>query len=229
MNFCDRCLPIRTQLYTINIDINFEKDFYMIAFIKNNSYLIFRLMLNQFGMTVFGLMTSMAAAAVDNALAGGGKVGRTCMIWVSVFAVLFHIYINYMALKEEGQKDKIRLDAGRAEYTPLRGLYIALVASVINLLLGLIIVVADLIPLDAAIALSGSCKILSSILQATFWGMMLGLSGVATIAELPSFWFIIIPLPTIICGWISYRNGLHDVSLLRAIKKLFTPVSSDNK
>ncbi len=228
MNFCIRRLQIRIELYTINIDTNFEKDYYMIAFIKNNSYLIFRLMLNQFGMTVFGLMTSMAAAAVDTALAGGGDVRRTCMIWVSVFAILFHMYINYMALKEEGQKDKIRLDAGRAEYTPLRGLYIALCASAINLLLGVIIVITEFIPLDAAIALCGSCKILSSILQAMYWGLMLGLSGVATIAELPCFWFILIPLPTILCGWISYRNGLHDVSLPRTIKKLFT-ASSDNK
>lgn len=202
----------------------------MIAFVKNNSYLIFRLMLNQFGMTVFGLMTSMAAAAVDNALAGSGEVRRTCMIWVSVFAVLFHMYINYMALKEEGQKDKIRLEAGRAEYTPLRGLYIALAASAVNFALGIVILITCIIPAEFAVGICGSCKIFASIIQATYWGLMLGVSGVQTIAELPSVWFIAIPIPTVICGWLSYRNGLNDVNLFRGIKTLFTPeTSSKNK
>lgn len=198
----------------------------MIAFIKNNSYLIFRLILNQIGMTMFGLMTSMAAAAVDTALAGGGEVRRTCMIWVSVFSVLFHMFINYMALKEEGQKDKIRLDAGRAEYTPLRGLYIALTASVPNIVLGVLIILTAFIPADFAIGICGTSKLIASIIQAMYWGLMLGVSGVATIAELPSVWFILIPIPTVICGWISYRNGLADVNLFRGIKKLFTPDSS---
>ncbi len=201
----------------------------MLSFLKNNSYLIVRLILNQFGMTVFGLMTSMAAAAVDTALSGGGEVTRTCMFWVSVFAVFFHLYINYMALKEEGQKDKIRLDAGRAEYTPLRGLYISLAASAVNFLLGIIIVIMGLIPADFAIGAGGSCKILAAVIQAMYWGLMLGASDVSTIAELPSFWFIIIPIPSVICGWISYRNGLNDVNLLRGIKKLFTPESSAKK
>ncbi len=200
----------------------------MLSFVKTNSYLIFRLILNQFGMTVFGLMTSMAAAAVDNALAGGGEVRRTCMIWVSVFSVLFHMYINYMALKEEGQKDKIRLEAGRAEYTPLRGLFVALTASAFNILLGLIIIISSFIPVDAMIALCGSCKVIASILQAMYWGLMLGISGSGTIAALPSFWFLIIPIPAIICGWISYRNGLADVNLFRGIKNLFTPEKSTN-
>ncbi len=198
----------------------------MLSFLKTNSHLIFRLILNQFGMTVFGLMTSMAAAAVDNALAGGGEVRRTCMIWVSVFSILFHMYINYMALKEEGQKDKIRLEAGRAEYTPLRGLFVALAASAFNILLGVLIVITSVIPLDLTIGICGTCKLIASIIQAMYWGLMLGVSGDATIAELPSYWFMIIPIPAIICGFISYRNGLNDVNIFRGIKSLFTPEKS---
>lgn len=202
----------------------------MLEFFKKNSYLIVRLMLNQFGMTVFGLMTSMAAAAVDNALAGDGAVGRTCMIWVSVFAIIFYMYINYMAMKEEGQKDKIRLDAGRAEYTPLRGLGIGFFGSLINLVLGVLIVVLSIVTtaapsaIDAVGGFLGGAKLLESIILAMYWGLMLGVSGVQTIAELPSFWFIIIPLPAMAVSAVAYYFGLSGIDIFGFVKKLFVPV-----
>lgn len=201
----------------------------MIDFLKKNSYLIVRLILNQIGMTIFGLMTSMAAAAVDNSLAGGGEVQRTCMIWVSVFAILFYMYINYMAMKEEGQKDKIRLDAGRAEYTPLRGLGIGIWGSAVNLILGIIIVVLSVVTsvipdaIDAVGGILGGSKLLESVILAMYWGLMLGLSGVQTIAEVPSFWFIIIPLPTVAIAALGYYFGLSNISIFGFVKKLFTP------
>ncbi len=206
----------------------------MFSFIKSNSYLIVRLMLNQFGMMMFGLMVSMAAAAVDVALAGGsGEVGRTCMLWSSVFSIVFYLFINYMALKEEGQKDHIRLSAGRIEYTPLRGLYIALCASMLNILLGIVIIVTGILGAESGLALEwagglcGSAKVIASILQAMYWGLMLGVSGVATIAELPVYWFLFIPIPTIVCGYISYYLGLRDKGIFKAIKGFFTPENSD--
>lgn len=204
----------------------------MLKFLKNNSYLIVRIILNQIGMTMFGLMTSMAAAAVDNSLSGGGEVRRTCMTWVSVFAILFYMYINYMAMKEEGQKDKIRLDAGRAEYTPLRGLGIGFASSFLNIVLGVVIVILSVVvniapdTIDAVGGILGGSKLLESVILAMYWGLMLGVSGVATIAELPSFWFVIIPLPTVIVTAVAYYFGLTGVEIFGFVKKLFLPEAS---
>ncbi len=201
----------------------------MLGFLKNNSYLIVRLMLNQIGMTIFGLMTSMTAAAIDNSLAGGGEVRRTCMIWVSVFSIIFYMYINYMAMKEEGQKDKIRLDAGRAEYTPYRGLFIGLWGSALNIILAFIIVTLSVVtallaePVDAVGGILGGAKLIESVILAMYWGIMLGLSGVQTIAEIPAFWFVLITIPTFVVAGLAYYAGLHDVSIFRSVKKLFTP------
>ena len=115
-------------------------------FFSKNGAFIWRLVLNQFGMTVFGIMTAMAASAIDVSLAkGDGVVRRTCMIWVSVFSILFYMFINYMAIKEEGQRDKIRIDAGRLTRDPWRGLKIALCASALNLLLAVFIVIFGLL------------------------------------------------------------------------------------
>ncbi len=200
----------------------------MLSFLKKDSYLIWKLILVQIGMTMFGLMTSMAASAVDVAIGSEGNVERTCMFWVSVFSILFYMYIIYMTLKEEGQKDKIRLDGGRAEYMPLRGLYIALSAAVPNLILGILIIITGVLGAESgpalgwAGALCGSSKVLASILQAMYWGFMLVVSDVATIAELPSFWFVVIPLPSIACGFISYYFGLTDRGIGKFVKNFFT-------
>lgn len=200
----------------------------MLSFLKKDSYLIWKLILIQIGMTMFGLMTSMAASAVDVAIGSEGDVQRTCMFWVSVFSILFYMYIIYTTLKEEGQKDKIRLDGGRAEYTPLRGLSIALCASVPNLILGVLIIVTGILGAESGLALGwagalcGSCKVLASIIQAMYWGFMLVVSGVGTIAELPSFWFVVIPLPTIACGYVSYYFGLTNRGIGKFVKIFFT-------
>lgn len=237
LRFCEFLYTIREVfLFYIKTaaggSISERHNYGMFGFVKKNSYLIVRLILNQIGMTIFGLMTSMAAAAVDNALAGGGEVQRTCMIWVSVFSIVFYMYINYMAMKEEGQKDKIRLDAGRAEYTPLRGLFIGIWGSVLNVILGIVITVLSVVitvspeAADSVGGILGGSKLIESVILAMYWGLMLGASGVQTIAEVPFFWFLIIPLPTVAVSAVAYWFGLSDVNIFRYVKKFFTPENS---
>ncbi len=198
-------------------------------FLKANGRLIWRLILNQFGLTVFGLMTAMAAAAVDNAMAGEGEVRRTCMICVSVFAILFYMFIDYTAIKEEGQRDKIRADAGRITADPWRGVKIALSASAVNFILGVCIILFGILGaenglgLEWAGAASGTAKVVALVIQAMYWGVLLGLPGVTTIAAVPSFLYLIIPLPAFICASLAYLAGLHDVSLIRRVKSFLTP------
>ena len=199
-------------------------------FFKNNGRLIWRLVLNQFGLTVFGLMTSMAAAALDSSMSNGdGTMRRTCMIWVSVFAILFYMYIDYMAIKEEGQRDKIRADAGRITLDVWRGLKIALCAGAVNILLAVCVFVFGLLgaengpALEWAGGISGSAKILAAVIQAMYWGVMLGWSGAATIAEVPTFAFALIPLPAIAVSTVAYVLGTREFSMFKALKKLFTP------
>ena len=204
-------------------------------FFKNNGHLIWRLILNQIGLTIFGLMTSMAASAIDLSLSSGdGTVSRTCMIWVSVFTIIFYMFINYMAVKEEGQRDKIRADAGRITRDPLRGLKVVLTASALNIALGIAIIVFGLLGAENGPALewagniSGSAKLLALVIQAMYWGVMLGLPGlfgleVATFADVPSFCYILITLPSVIICTLGYIAGLHEFSIFKRIKSFFTP------
>ncbi len=201
-------------------------------FFSKNGAFIWRLVLNQFGMTVFGIMTAMAASAIDVSLAkGDGVVQRTCMIWVSVFSILFYMFINYMAIKEEGQRDKIRIDAGRLTRDPWRGLKIALCASALNLLLAVFIVIFGLLgstsgpAIEWAGEIAGTSKLIAAIIQAMYWGVMLGWSGAETIGLVPEFAFLLIPLPSILTCALAYIAGLHEFSFIGPIKSLFKPES----
>lgn len=207
----------------------------MLTFLKNNAHFIWRLVLNQIGLTIFGLMTSMSAAAIDHAMAGDGSVQRTCMIWVSVFAILFYMFIDYTAIKEEGQKDKIRIDAGRKQRDAWRGFKIVLVASLPNLILAVCVNLFGILGAESGLALewagtiSGTSKVIALVIQAMYWGILLGLPGVNVIADIPNFFYLLIPLPAIICASLAYIAGLHDVSLIRRIKGLFQPDAPEKK
>ncbi len=205
------------------------------AFLKKNAHFIWRLILNQIGLTIFGLMTSFSAAAIDGAIAGDGSVQRTCMICVSIFAILFYMFVDYTAIKEEGQKDKIRIDAGRLERDKWRGLKIVLISSLPNLILAVCVNVFGILGAESGLALEwagsacGSAKIIALVIQAMYWGVLLGLPGVSTIADIPNFFYAIIPLPAIICATLAYIAGLHDISLIRRIKGLFQPDEPNKK
>ena len=174
-------------------------------FLKENGAFIKRLLLNQFGLTIFGIMTVMTGAAIDNAMSGEGAVQRTCMFWVSVFAIIFYMFVDYAAIKEEGQRDKIRADAGRIKRDSWRGVKIALAASLPCFLLGILSIIFGALGAESGLALEwagsacGVTKLIALIIQAMYWGVLLGVTGVATIAEIPAFCYLIIPLPGL-CG-----------------------------
>lgn len=202
----------------------------MREFFNKNGSFIWRLMLNQIGLTIFGLMTSMTAAAVGDMFRDeSGAASRTYMLWTSVFAIVFYMFIDYAAIKEEGQKDKIRVDAGRAAAEPWRGFKIGLAASLPNLVLAVIIVVCSILGREGGLAiewagaLSGTAKLIALVLQAMYWGVLISLPGVTTVSTIPAFSYLLIPLPALICSSLAYLAGFRDISLIRRIKSFFTP------
>lgn len=206
----------------------------MKSFIKENGHLIWRLILNQIGMTVFGLMMSMTGSAIDYALGeGDGTVSRTWNFWASVFSVVFYMFINYWAIKEEGQKDKIRVEAGRRERRVYKGVLIALCATSLNILLAIIMNICE--PLASTsglgIEIAGDIYVIAKwiaiLIQGMYWGILLVASGASTIISVPSWMFFLTPVLTLLVAHIAYVLGLRDFSLARRIKNLFTPEEAD--
>lgn len=99
-------------------------------FLKENSYDIVRLFINQIGITIFSLILYFAAAQSED-----DGTSLLISLLISVFATVFYMVLIYSASWDYGAKDKIRVDAGRMEAMHHKGLYLALLANVPNFLL----------------------------------------------------------------------------------------------
>ena len=83
----------------------------MLHFIKDNRSVIVKMIVNQIGMIFFGLMLSMAT-----------NQNNSLFLAASIFSVLFYMFLEYTVGWDLGAHDKIKLDGGRIEYQPYKGL-----------------------------------------------------------------------------------------------------------
>ena len=103
----------------------------MLEFLKKNGYSILKLFLIQIGMTVFGLMLTMATAA-----------NRTVMIVSCAASVILYLYLLYAQIWEVGAKDQILMLHQGQKPSPAKGFLISLCANALNILLAALIVLA---------------------------------------------------------------------------------------
>lgn len=106
-------------------------------FIKENSYDIVKLIVNQVGITIFSLVLLFTAQ--------GANLPAIFKPLFSVFSTLFYFALLYTVSWEFGAKDKIRIDSGRYNASKGKGLLLGLVANAFNILLGIISVVSMII------------------------------------------------------------------------------------
>ena len=94
---------------------------------KEYGKVIRRLWLNLFGAAAFGLMLS----SLSTNLAEHFKDKALLIFIVSgLIGAFFYLYLLYLVIWEEGAKDRIRVDGGRLDPCPHRGLSIALFYSI---------------------------------------------------------------------------------------------------
>lgn len=103
----------------------------MINFLKGYSYDIFKMFVNQLGMTMFGLVLSMATSQNKN-----------LFIISSVFSIVFYMVLLYTMTWDIGYAEKIRIEGRRMKYHPEKGFVLSLCANALNLILGIIITVS---------------------------------------------------------------------------------------
>ena len=76
----------------------------MKKFLHNYSYSAVRMFVNQFVMSLFGSMLSMATTAANN---------NTLAMILSILAVLLYFFLLYTLTWEIGAKDRISVDIGK--------------------------------------------------------------------------------------------------------------------
>ena len=81
-------------------------------YIKENAYMITKMLLNQFGAAFLGLVLYLASSTGDNAF---------LIIAASIFSILFYVYLQYSVMWDLGARDIIRVHGKRASYRPANG------------------------------------------------------------------------------------------------------------
>ncbi|MBQ9121123.1 MAG: hypothetical protein IJY12_02025 [Clostridia bacterium] len=175
-------------------------------FIKENSYTVVRLGLNQFGMAVFGFIVTMACAYINNStLTTLGGLLATLMFWFLLYTVCW----------TEGGKHRIRVDGGRETKRIYNGALLGLLANSINLLLGIVYLITYYI--GSTQEWAGNIAFMLNAILRIFHAMYLGLLMAGGLGgPIP---FVIIPLIGILVCQISYLLGYHQINFLFMTKK----------
>ncbi len=188
----------------------------MLTFIKENSYLIFRQIAIQMGMTIFGLALSLPTSVNDDLMLGCG-----------IFAALFYLYLLADAALSVGLKEQIKIQGGRAKYQPLKGLLISLCANFLNILLALAIWVGYAVSVATGTkqAWLNVLQMIATFIQAMYAGVISYVNNVFMLDPYSFGYcliFTLILLPAMIVTTIAYycgERGIHIVPGYRNGKK----------
>lgn len=181
----------------------------MLNFFRNNARTLIRLNLNQFGAAFLAILLGLA---VPMKRVAGEEIPRenmTLLLLTSIFAVCFLLYLNHTVVWEEGAKNRIRIDAGRARYNPFGGLLLGIAASLPNILLGILAAGGyffgnpdGLFGWDFAAKISDVSGGIAMVWQ----GMYLGI--IRYLVPDNMYIFLAVPLPAVLGCWLSYWLGL---------------------
>ncbi len=194
-------------------------------FLKDNSEIIVKLYINQIGIAIFSLFlyTAIGAFGQEN-----DEMSFVFKLLVSAFSVLFYFVLIYTAVWEIGAKDKIRIDGGRLERKPLKGLFVGLFANVINFVItGVALLLSGLYLLGCGEVFKTVFAVLNLIFR-LFMGMYLGLAqGISymfTVADDVKFFietaaFLVLPLLSVLVVHFAYQMGLNEKRIFPARKQ----------
>ena len=101
-------------------------------FIKTNSYDIFKMNLNQIGLSIFAFVMSLATYRNDKLFFISGLI-----------SIAVYLYLLYTMTYEIGRKDKPAVDAGRKKPLYAKGFLISLCANALNIILVVALVISS--------------------------------------------------------------------------------------
>lgn len=178
------------------------------AFFSENGYQIIKMVVTHLCLSIFGIMVSVPFDAEDTS-------GRFFCLGLGICAILFFSYLIYIQIWEIGAKDGINVRAGSRKNTPLRGLSIAFVASILDFLLGGAYTI--LYYYQAYSPALSNASIVVGLATSLWEGIYLGVWR-AAFHSYPIY-FVFAPLFPILVAEIAYLLGLRDFKLFRKAPK----------
>ncbi len=181
-------------------------------FFKKYSYLMVKLFITQCVIGLFGNVLALAGVKAESG---------ALTIAISVFSIVFYLFLIYLPVWEVGNKDKSAIDGERIKFSPLTGLYIGLGANIPNYLLA--IIQFSLLPLAKTTegvfsAISGISNIIFMFINGTYTGI-LSEGAFAEGFALHDYWFMyfLISVPSLIVTTIAYVLGVKEIYLSKAM------------
>lgn len=172
-------------------------------FFNRYSYGMVKMFVNQFAISLFGSVLAMAMAAT-------GKDVLTLI--VSLFAIVFYLYLIYAMTWEIGAKDKISVDVGKKEYKPFTGLFMALFANIPNFIIAIVYTVAY--PLMNTAEWAGNMAAIARLASIVIQGMYLGTTSSISIGGtyMNHIWwtYFLIIVPSLVVSFVAYYLGHKD-------------------
>ena len=190
----------------------------MKSFFNKYSYIMVKMFIHQCVIGLFGNILALFSASVKSV---------PVTIAVGVFGILFYFFLIYMLIWDVGSRDSNSIDAGRSEYLPFAGLFIAIGAAIPNLFLALLHALC--FPFAASNEfLSGVCAI-SRIVMLFINGMYTGLMSTIKIGGMAinNFWwtYFIIALPIMAVSTLAYILGTKNMHFT----KILLPVTPEEQ
>lgn len=175
----------------------------MKVFFQKYSYSTVKMFVNQFAISIFGTVLAMATSAAQN---------DVLTVIVSVFAIVFYLFLIYTMTWEIGATDKISVDYGKKEYKPFTGLWMSLVANIPNFVFAVVYSIGY--PFMATQKWAGTTCYISRLLTVICEGMYLGLTMTVSVGgnALNHYWwtYFLITVPALITAWVAYYLGHKD-------------------
>ena len=180
------------------------------GFCSKNSDMIVKMLVHQFGLTVFGYLLYSAANVSGNS---------ALIIGFGIFSAVFYLVLLYVLSWENGSKDKIRIDAGRMKRDKFKGAKASLVAAIPNLIFAVLALIGYLginkevlsaeggyITPEWAVNMFGICQVVGAYLNS----MYIGIGDYLGLLPYPYYLFLIIVPSVAVCG-VGYFLGTKEI------------------
>ncbi len=173
----------------------------MKKFFHDYSYSVVKMLINQIAIAIFGMSLTFATVSAH----GDDTSFDTFTLVVSIFSILFYLFLIYNMAWEIGAKDKISVDVRKKPYRPYLGIVLSLFANIPNFILVTIYAITTFSGAEQARAIVG---IASCFANGMYWGTMIAF-------KLQGFWisFLVAIIPAVITSGIAYFLGHKNFKL----------------
>lgn len=174
----------------------------MKEFFDNYGKIIGKNILNHIAMAIFGVLVGMTTALINNVL----------FYVAGVLAILMYMFLIYIVMWEVGSQDKIKVDGGRMKKNKLVGLNIALISNSLLILLGVLVAILSATVPEGAEP-TAYTSFVGLLETANYFSMSMYMQ-IFSLAPNFNAMYILMVIPGILCGTLSYLAGLSGMKCI---------------